>query len=268
MPTSSARSAPVEQSTGSPTTAQLSAVTEVRILFGHQSIGMDILDAIPGVYADEGIGAPVIADRNWPAARDTTSPVLAHAYIGTNGDPIGKIRDFAAAFDTHFGSTLDIAMMKLGPVDFTDSTNVFTVFGTYSATMSSLERAHPGTTFIYTTVPLDSQPDNWTPQQPDAVGSPTTTTGSRNAICEKYNDLVRKKYAATGRLLDLAALEAQLPDGRVATTAVAGVNVRVMNPALSDDGLHLNSSGAHYMAQQFLRFVGNIAIQHRAGSPK
>jgi hypothetical protein len=37
------------------TTANLTAVAHTRVFFGHQSVGMNVLDAVPGVYADHGV---------------------------------------------------------------------------------------------------------------------------------------------------------------------------------------------------------------------
>ena len=42
------------------TTANLTAVARTRMFFGYQSVGMNVLDAVPGVYADHGVSAPPI----------------------------------------------------------------------------------------------------------------------------------------------------------------------------------------------------------------
>lgn len=266
-PTSSATTPPAGSSSENPSRAELEAVLRSRVLFGHQSIGMNILDAVAGVYTDAGLSAPTIADRSWPQARDTTDPVLAHSYIGTNGDPEGKIRDFASLFGQAGGASYDIAFMKIGPVDIHASTDIQAIFDAYASTIQSLEKAYPRTTFLYTTVALTTEESGWTPVAASQVGVPASAGDSDNARREQYNALVRDRFASTGRLFDLAELESELPDGTIATKTVDGVPSRVMNPAFSDDGLHLNAAGAKHLANGMLAVVGRVALEKPGASP-
>jgi len=40
------------------TTEDLIAVAHTRVFFGHQSVGMNMLNAIPAIYTDHGVSAP------------------------------------------------------------------------------------------------------------------------------------------------------------------------------------------------------------------
>ncbi|WP_051191953.1 hypothetical protein [Microbacterium luticocti] len=245
-----------------PTDAELDALVRVRVLFGHQSIGMSILDAVPALFARAGMPAPQIADVAWPQVRDTADPAFAHAWIGANGDPLGKIDDFASIFDRPLADSVDIALMKLGAVDITATTDIRAVFEAYSTTMDRLAREHPGTVFVYATVTLTTQGDEGRPVAASEVGAPPATppgTGTDNARREQYNALVRERYGDTGRLFDIADLESRLPDGRVLAAEQDGVRYRVMNPAVSSDGLHLNAAGASALATALLDLLGPVA---------
>ena len=55
------KSVPIQGNVASAiTTADLTAVARTRVFFGHFSVGMNVLNAIPGVYADHGVSAPPI----------------------------------------------------------------------------------------------------------------------------------------------------------------------------------------------------------------
>ena len=61
------------------TTANLTAVARMRMFFGHQSVGMNVLDAVPGVYADHGVSAPPIEQGR--AEPGPNGGFIAHKYI-------------------------------------------------------------------------------------------------------------------------------------------------------------------------------------------
>jgi hypothetical protein len=53
------KSIPIQGNVASAITmANLTAVARTRVFFGHQSVGMNVLDAVPGVDADHGVSAP------------------------------------------------------------------------------------------------------------------------------------------------------------------------------------------------------------------
>ena len=62
------------------TTADLTAVARTRVFFGHFNVGMSVLDAIPGVYADHGVSAPPIEQGR--AEPGPNGGFIAHKFIG------------------------------------------------------------------------------------------------------------------------------------------------------------------------------------------
>src|SRR5947208_8367636 len=45
---------------GDVTKDELAKVARTRVFFGHQSVGANVLDALPGLYAEHGLPAPPI----------------------------------------------------------------------------------------------------------------------------------------------------------------------------------------------------------------
>lgn len=260
-------STPADSSAEQPSREGLEAIKDSRIVFGHQSIGMNILQAMPTVFSSFGLQAPEVASVDWPQARDTADPVFAEIWVGTNGDALGKISDFASQINSA-SHPYDIAFMKIGPVDITANTDIQAIFDAYASTMDSLAKAHPGTTFLYTTAALMSEESGWSGVEATQIGVPSTAGDSDNARREQYNALVRQRFGSTGRLFDLAQLESELPDGTIAAKTVDGVPTRVMNPAFTDDSLHLNSTGAQHLATAMLGLLGRVALEHAGASPR
>ena len=70
-------------------TEDLTAVARTRVFFGHQSIGMNVLDAVPRVYADHGVSAPPIEQGR--AEPGPNGGFIAHQFIGENHKPLLKL---------------------------------------------------------------------------------------------------------------------------------------------------------------------------------
>ena len=97
---------------------------DCRILFGHQSVGMDLLRGIHSLSV-----SATISDI------DTGSPSnkgygIFHFRIGENGDPYSKIDEFAAHIQSR-ETRWDVAAMKLCYVDIDRHTDVDEVFEHY-----------------------------------------------------------------------------------------------------------------------------------------
>ena len=210
--------------------AELATAASAAVLFGHQSVGMNVIDSVPALYDRRGAPAPPVLE--WPATR-SSGGFLTHRYIGENGDPMGKIADFAS---TVRGATgIQVAVMKLCFVDIVAGTDTAAVFARYRDAMADLTRDRPSVRLVYATVPL-------------TVGSSVD-----NAARQRYNALIRREYGATGRLFDIAAIESTRPDGSRVTGA-GGRYLSLHQGYASDDG-HLNEAGAQRAAAGLMRAV-------------
>ena len=238
-----------------PTAAEaLAAVARTRVFFGHQSVGGNIINGLVADYAAAGVTAPPIVSSS--VAAPTAAPVFQETYVGTNGDPLGKMQDFANLINGGIGANVDFALMKLCFVDIGTSSDPQALFNRYSATMAALEAAYPRVTFLYTTAPLTEQ-GGASAVAPTSIGQLAISgaASSDNVARERYNALVRSKYASTGRLFDIAALEAQRDDGSVMAGNDSGTYYYVMNPDLSSDGGHLNDKGSRQLGLALARLI-------------
>ena len=236
-----------------PTKSELTAVDHTRVLFGHQSVGMNILDGVAAIYADAGVPAPAV-EKVDGTNRVVGEGVIAHSFIGVNGDPLGKIRAFADLMDSPAADGIDVALMKLCYVDFNRGTDVQAVFQAYSTAMARLEAAHPDVTFLYTTAPLVSDPPRTAKTLLKSLLGRGADWPADNVARERYNQLVRGTYANTGRLFDIAAIESSTTAEPLRRTA-GGEPYLVLHPDLTTDGGHLNEAGAQRVASELLRLI-------------
>ena len=142
------------------TTANLTAVARTRVFFGHFSVGMNVLDAVPGVYADHGVSAPPIEQGR--AEPGPNGGFIAHQFIGEDVKPLLKLEDFDRTMRGGMGRQVDVALMKFCWVDIYSNTDVDALFARYRDTMAALERDFPNVTFIHVTVPLTTEPGLFT----------------------------------------------------------------------------------------------------------
>jgi len=88
-----------QEETSMETTTQISvsewqALEKKRVVFGHQSVGYNIINGVMRLAERDGVKIDIHEQRTAP-----TGQGISHFFIGRNGDPMSKIRDFAAAID-------------------------------------------------------------------------------------------------------------------------------------------------------------------------
>ena len=112
-----------------PTIDQWSSAAKARVLFGHQSVGYNILDGVNTLAKEQGVTDFKIADIS--VAKDSGAAVIVHFEVGRNTDPRSKIDDFLGRIDATSGRRIDVAMMKFCYVDVSDDTRIDTLFKEY-----------------------------------------------------------------------------------------------------------------------------------------
>jgi len=231
---------------------ELRAFAASRVFFGHQSVGANVIGGVERAFSAGGTaGLLTVIETREPAS--TVGGFLAHAYVGVNGDPYGKLTDFKALLDGPLGSDLDIALLKFCYVDVVAETDIDAVFGAYASTVAALERSHPSVRFLYTTVPLTTD-RGWKPTIKSWIGDNDHMGPADNLARQRYNELVRLRFGSTGRLFDIAAVEATLAQNP--TERHTGSQVYyVLNQALAADPGHLNDLGAGLAATELIRVV-------------
>jgi hypothetical protein len=233
----------------------LAVAARTRVFFGHQSVGMNVLGGVAGVYAGHDIPPPAIEQDGSQVGQD--GGLVRHAYIGENGKPLVKIRDFDVRMRSGVGDEVDVAMMKFCYVDVTDDTDVSALFAAYRETLASLERDFPKVTFVHVTVPLMTEQGLLSMLKSRLAG--TMGNGpAANVARERLNTLIRQE--CTGRpLFDLAAVESTAPDGgRAAGTYQGQQYFRLYGGYASDSG-HLNDAGARVAASAWLKTLAQVS---------
>jgi hypothetical protein len=198
-----------------------------------------VLGGVSALYSSAGIAgqATDTISSHGQTISPTSGGVLADAYVGVNGDPNGKADDFAAYLRGGVASQVQVALVKYCYVDIYDGTDVAALFAHYEATMDALEAEFPQVTFLYATNPVE-----------------TGASGS-NVARYQFNELVRAKYAGTGRLWDVAALESTRPDGTRVTGSIDGQHYEALYGGYSLDGGHPNADGSKVLAAELLRLI-------------
>jgi hypothetical protein len=241
------------------TTRHIKALEGQRILFGHQSVGDNLMDGLTElVAANAEAGLKVVrVDDTAAAAGDG----LFHFHVGKNGDPLLKLSDFAKRVESA-SDPFDIAMVKLCYVDITQRTDVTALFHEYQSTMTRLASKYPETRFVHITVPITGPKSGVRAALKRALGE--TIDPSDNITREMFNAKMRDAYAHTGTLVDLAKVESTSPDGTRTTHRAGDKNYFMMVGEYTDDGGHLNGRGKRIVVPQFLQGVVESAVADSA----
>jgi hypothetical protein len=231
-----------------------------RIFFGHQSVGMNILDGVDVLLKEHPALRLNIVKYADPSMFD--SPVFAHAEVGRNGDPKSKCEAFEQVLETGVGSRADIAFFKFCYMDFSNDAEVLQTFETYQAMIRRVEQKYPNLTLVHVTVPLTREETGLVASVKKWIKKVLgqKSGGSyANVGREKLNDLFRKTYGKNDPLFDLAAIESTSPSGEPVTFRHEGKMYPSLYPGYTSDGGHLNENGKRVLAQRLLLFLARIA---------
>jgi hypothetical protein len=236
--------------------AKLEVAASKRVFFGHQSVGYNIIEGILAIERENGNAGPrIIEGRD---ARILDKPAVAHAVIGTNGDPAGKIRDFVSIVEGGVGERANIALMKFCYVDIGASTDVEALFAEYSGALSRLRSEYPHVVFPMTTVPLTTIERGLKSLVKKLLGREIHGRED-NVARERFNELVRRECGDSRNLFDLARAESTGADGTEREAYYGGVSFRVLRDEYSSDGGHLNERGAAFVAARFISFIADAS---------
>jgi hypothetical protein len=217
-----------------------------KIFFGHQSVGYNIVDGIEELNREFFGDSLIIRESGNIIALD--SPVFAHARIGENLNPKGKIDDFVRLMRSGMADSLNIACMKLCYVDITRNTDINDLFTYYTSAFEQLQKEFPRTRFIHFTVPLNTRTSGIKGLIKWLIGYDHNINRSR------YNAMMRKAYDQA-LLFDLEAIESTYPDGK---REIGPRHSFALVPEYSSDEGHLNEAGRKRVAEQLLLFMAHI----------
>ncbi len=229
-------------------------IAHQRIFFGHQSVGVNLLDGVQQLSAMAAVPVRVFET---PTASGVETNGFGHTFVPRNGDPFLKLKSFEQAMGQQ-PTGLDIALVKFCYVDITADTDVKALFARYRATIDGLKTKNPGTTFVHITVPLTIMQRGFKAVVKKLIGR-SPYGAIENIRREEYNELMRKAYQGREPLFDLARVESTAPDGTAVTGEWEGSVAPAMDPAYTDDGGHLNATGRLRAAREFVSILASIS---------
>ena len=231
--------------------ADLRGLARRSIFFGHQSVGMNLLDGITRIVKHEGISLEV---RDVTGSPSASPGVISHAFEPENGNPEMKLRGFARDIDALSATPPDLALLKFCYADFGAGTDVDALFARYQATLADLQARHPGITFVHVTVPLTRVQGGFKALVKRLLGGAPSGV-PENARRDDYNRLMRNAFQGHEPLFDLAQAESTRPDGTRETVDWKGRAVPVLVEAFASDFGHLNETGQDRAARTLLEVL-------------
>jgi len=233
--------------------ADLEQIASLRVLFGHQSVGANVIDGIKQLAQAEGVPLRIAEVQTTAQVGPAT---FGHVYVAENGKPSKKLASFESAID-HMSSDPDVAFLKFCFVDFSADTDVAALFAQYQATIGRLKIRHPKTTFVHVTVPLTIVQNNFKVMVKRMFGRAPPGV-MENWRRDEYNRLLRQAYAGHEPIFDIAHIESRRPNGEDESTNWDGRSIPALAPEYSSDGGHLNAAGQQRAARELVHIVASI----------
>jgi len=223
-----------------------SVLKTVKILFGHRSVGSNIMDGIIRLNEEIPKLSLVITDQKNLLQKD--SVVFYHYKNGENTFPYSKVDSFYSNI-TKFNQRVNIAFFKFCYADITRKTDVEKLFAYYKEKMSLIESSSPNIRFIHFTVPLKTKPKGFK----GAIKSLIKWDDNRKR--NEFNNMIRKEYPEN-KIFDLARYESTYMDNSI-ENSINGVPA--LRSDLTSDGGHLNALGEDYIGALLLLKINSIA---------
>lgn len=232
---------PVEPPSGELDLATYNAALSKRTVFGHQSVGWQVLQGV-GMWADE-FNQP---DPTFPDYEGGGLPgsggFLGHFYAGTNGNAFTKTAEFLSHLQNGLASQVDIVVLKFCYADLRSGSGYTPaqMFTEYKSWVDTVESTYPALTVIYAT---------------QAIVMGENSDGANNGLRQTFNNLVRAEYGASGRLWDVADIQSTDPDGN--KVLYGGVESLYSGYA-SPDQRHIYGLGRTTVSAPLLQIIAGL----------
>jgi hypothetical protein len=233
-------------------------VAALKMYFGHQSVGDNLVEGVREVAKDHPGIAIQIAKLGETPRFD--GPGFLESKIGKNGDPATKTDRFAELVDGGLAVDGAVLFHKYCYGDFWDpeGPKVGEVFEHYKTTMARLRKDHPGVVFVHFTIPLGAPRLGFKTRVKKMLGGEIGEYRN-NIRNDEFNELMRREYGGKEPLFDLARAEATRPDGTLETFTYRDRTYETLVPQFTNDDGHLNEQGRRQVAGQFLVFLAELS---------
>jgi len=240
------------------TKAELQTVAQRRVFFGHQSVGLNIMEGLSRLATRNGVPLQIAE-----AKEGVPDATFGHAFVAENGDPRRKLKSFEEAFETGAAAQAELALVKFCYVDFGVDTDAAALFADYQASMARLRARNPDVTFVHVTVPINGLATDLKSRVKRLLGRPSWELAA-NARRDDFNNLLRQAYQGKEPIFDLARVEAERPDGTLETADFQGRAVPVLRASYTHDGGHLNAEGQERAARALVSVLAAAPIASTA----
>jgi hypothetical protein len=212
--------------------ADLETLRGAKVFFGHQSVGVNILDGLATLSREAGI------------------PVqIGEAGVGANQHPLSKFDDFARHAESVPPGSLQLMLVKLCFADFEPNTDVAPMIEAYRSAVERVRKAQPGVRIVHITPPLFATPSGLKTRIKRMLGK-ALWEEQANAKSAAFREQLLAAFPGEPTF-DLAALESLRPDGTREQCEVDGKKVAMLWPGFASDSGHLNEIGKRVVAKAF-----------------
>ncbi len=213
-------------------------IAQFRFYFAHASVGENMVHGLADLHRDRPDHYRLVPEPAGAVPPESTA--AGRVYEASRGNPgwRGKIDAFAAAVNGGWHDPkVDVVLNKFCYIDQDAD------FDEYVRSMAALEAAHPGTAFVYMTIPLKAS-DGF-------LRDLLTTSGkTENRLRNEFNDRLRTWALAHDKVVfDVADIEAHDPDGRACRFKFKGREYQSLYEGYTADGRHLDDA-SHLGRQQ------------------
>jgi hypothetical protein len=229
----------------------INEVEKQKVIFGHQSVGRNILSGID--YWEEQTGVNLNREST-RSISDTSKAFFLDFSVGSNGDPEGKIDDFVSLVEGLSDDLNCIVFFKLCYVDVLENTDVVGLFAHYKERMLYLKEQKPNIRIVLFTAPVTSVQTGIKATAKKALKRGSNDTQD-NISRHNFNTMVKNELSVDFAIFDLAKVETTLPDGKSNTFSYKGVEYPCMPELYTNDGGHLNEYGSKIAAYNLLAFL-------------
>lgn len=234
------------------TKVDLAALADRRIFFGHRSVGRNITEGLAVVWGQTDT-IRLLATRE---PQDVEGPAFMHHDLGRNRFPESKDQEFAAVLARGFGSEPGaIALYKYCYADVTPRTDPARLFESYRRCAEEISSRYPDLVLLHCTVPLRYTRGRWAGRLSAVLADAETKA---NDCRDRFNDLMRGRFAADSTLFDLALIESTCLDGSPARSRMGARHVPSLAEEWTYDGGHLNDVGKERIARLLASFLAEI----------
>jgi hypothetical protein len=232
----------------------LKSLEKIKIYFGHQSVGYNIMDGLEDLMQEAGNNSIKIIESD--GSNKLPEYYFAHSRVGNNTEPSTKCDAFSEILSEEFAKQLDFALLKFCYVDMGAKDDPTAVYEYYKTTIDSIKKKYPHLTIIHITIPLTTIQTGW--KVPIKKLLDKEIQGHAENINRYIFNSLLKKYYKNDPIFDLSEVESTYPDGSRALFEQDGKTYFSLISEYTYDGGHLNELGRQLVAKELVKILDSI----------